>query len=254
MMRLMPLCVVIALLIAWEVGVRASGINEFLLVAPSRIWPALQQDAALLARGSWFTLKIMWVALTLAIVVGVAMAFIMHRSKWMQAALLPITVGLQVTPVMAIAPIILVWTGVEKPERALILIAWIVAFFPIVTAMLTGLRTVPQELRDLFSLYGASSWQRFAKLEWPASLPSLMGGIKVASGLALIGAVVAEFCVSSGSSSGLAWTLIQATKTLEMPRAFACLMLLTTIGVIHYAIFGWIEARVLRARGFDRNR
>jgi NitT/TauT family transport system permease protein len=254
MTKFLPTFVVIALLLAWEVGVRVSGVNEFVLVAPSRILPALTQDAALLAHSAWFTLKIMWTALALAIVVGVALAFAMYRSKLAQAALLPITVGLQVTPVMAIAPIILVWTGVERPERALVLIAWIVAFFPIVTAMLTGLRTVPQELRDVFSLYRASSWQRFAKLEWPASLPSLMGGMKVASGLALIGAVVAEFCVSSGTSSGLAWTLIQATKTLEMPRAFACLVLLTTIGVAHYALFGWIEARVLRARGLDKNR
>jgi NitT/TauT family transport system permease protein len=252
MMRLTPVVVVIALLFAWEIGVRASGVNEFVLVAPSRILTALQQDAALLARSAWFTLKIMWIALALAILIGVALAFIMYRSRLARAALLPITVGLQVTPVMAIAPIILVWTGVEQPERALVLIAWIVAFFPVVTAMLTGLRTVPQELRDLFSLYGASSWQRFIKLEWPASLPSLMGGIKVASGLALIGAVVAEFCVSSGTSSGLAWTLIQATKTLEMPRAFACLMLLTFIGIAHYAVFALIEARVLQARGLNR--
>jgi NitT/TauT family transport system permease protein len=252
--RLLPLLVVIVLLIAWEVGVRLSGVNEFVLVAPSRIWPALVQDAPLLIRGAWFTLKIMWIALALAFLIGVALAFAMYRSTLAQAALLPITVGLQVTPVMAIAPIILVWTGVEKPERALVLIAWIVAFFPIVTAMLTGLRTVPQELRDMFSLYRASSWQRFVKLEWPASLPSLMGGLKVASGLALIGAVVAEFCVSSGTSSGLAWTLIQATKTLEMPRAFACLVLLTAIGVVHYLVFGALEARVLQARGLNRDR
>jgi NitT/TauT family transport system permease protein len=252
MTKFLPTLVVIALLVAWEVGVRVSGVNEFVLVAPSRILPAFNQDAALLAHGAWFTLKIMWTALALAIVVGVALAFAMYRSALAQAALLPIVVGLQVTPVMAIAPIILVWTGVERPERALVLIAWIVAFFPIVTAMLTGLRTVPQELRDVFSLYRASSWQRFVKLEWPASLPSLMGGMKVASGLALIGAVVAEFCVSTGTSSGLAWTLIQATKTLEMPRAFACLVLLTAIGVVHYTLFGWIETRVLRARGLDR--
>jgi NitT/TauT family transport system permease protein len=252
MTRLLPLLVVIILLIAWEVGVRVSGVSEFILVAPLRIWPALVADAPLLAHGAWFTLKIMWIALALAFLIGVALAFAMYRSKLAQAALLPITVGLQVTPVMAIAPIILVWTGVEKPERALVLIAWIVAFFPIVTAMLTGLRTVPQDLRDMFSLYQASSWQRFIKLEWPASLPSLMSGLKVASGLALIGAVVAEFCVSSGSSYGLAWTLIQATKMLEIPRAFACLLLLTTIGVLHYMLFSALEAKVLRGRGLNQ--
>jgi NitT/TauT family transport system permease protein len=252
MKRLLPLLVVGLLLLLWEVGVRLSGVNEFVLVAPSRIVPAMQQDAALLASSAWFTLKIMWSALALAIVLGVALAFFMYRSRYAEAVLLPVTVGLQVTPVMAIAPILLVWTGIEHPERALVLIAWIVAFFPILTAMLTGLRTVPQDLRDLFSLYQASSWQRFCKLEWPASLPSLIGGMKVASGLSLIGAVVAEFCVSSGTSSGLAWTLMQATKNLEMPRAFACLVLLTAIGLIHYGCFAALEARIYRRRGLSR--
>jgi NitT/TauT family transport system permease protein len=252
MRKTLPLLVILLLLAAWEIGVRASGVNEFVLVAPSRIWPAMQADRALLLAGAWFTLKIMWIALLFAIVIGVALALLIHRSKFAEAALLPITVGLQVTPVMAIAPIILVWTGVEKPERALILIAWIVAFFPVVSSMLTGLATVPADLRDLFRLYGASPLQRFARLDWPASLPSLMGGIKVASGLALIGAVVAEFCVASGTSSGLAWTLIQATKMLEMPRAFACLVLLTTIGVAHYAAFAALERRILAKRGLNR--
>jgi NitT/TauT family transport system permease protein len=243
------LLVALLLLIAWEIGVRLSGANEFVIVAPSRILPVFQSDFALLAKGAWFTLKIMWTALALAIIVGVALAYAMYRSNLAEAALLPITVGLQVTPVVAMAPIILVWTGVEQPQRALVLIAWIVAFFPIVTAMLTGLRTIPPELRDLFTLYRASFWQRLRRLDWPASLPSLIGGIKVASGLSLIGAVVAEFCVSSGTSSGLAWTLIESTRQLELPRAFACLLLLTGIGLVHYGVFAQLERRILRARG-----
>jgi NitT/TauT family transport system permease protein len=252
MRRALPLLVVALLLAAWEIGVRLSGANEFVLVAPSRILPLFYTDSALLANGAWFTLKIMWTALGLAIVVGVALAFAIHRSRLAEAMLLPVTVGLQVTPVVAMAPIILVWTGVEHPQRALVLIAWIVAFFPIVTAMLTGLRTVPPELRDLFTLYRASPWQRLRWLDWPASLPSLIGGIKVASGLSLIGAVVAEFCVSSGTSSGLAWTLIESTRQLELPRAFACLLLLTGIGLAHYGLFAWVERRVLLKRGLNR--
>ncbi len=252
MRRALPLLVVALLLLAWELGVRLGGANEFVIVAPSRILPVFGDDAALLAQGAWFTLKIMWSALVLAIVIGVALAFAMHRSQLAEAALLPLTVGLQVTPVVAIAPIILVWTGVETPERALVLIAWIVAFFPIVTAMLTGLRTVAPELRDMFRLYRASRWQQMRYLDWPASLPSLIGGIKVASGLSLIGAVVAEFCVSSGTSSGLAWTLIESTRQLDLPRAFACLLLLTGIGLAHYGLFAWVERHILQKRGLNR--
>jgi NitT/TauT family transport system permease protein len=249
MKKLLPLLVIALLLLAWEIGVRLSGINEFVIVPPSRILPVLLSDFALLAKGAWFTLKIMWTALLLASVSGVALAFAFHRSRVAEAALLPLAVALQVTPVVAIAPIILLWTGVDHPERALVLIAWIVAFFPILTAMLTGLRTVPQELRDVLSLYRASAWQRMRYLDWPASLPSLIGGLKVASGLSLIGAVVAEFCVSSGTSSGLAWTLIESTRQLELPRAFACLVLLTGIGLVHYGVFAQWERRILRARG-----
>ena len=252
MKRFGPWIVTALLILLWEAGVRLSGVSEFVIVAPSRILPQMISDAALLTSGSWFTLKIMWMALLLAILSGITIGFAIHRSRLAEAALMPLSIMLQVTPVMAIAPIILVWTGVEKPERALVLIAWIVAFFPMLTATLTGLRTVPNELRDLFTLYRAPPLTRLFRLELAHALPGLIGGVKVASGLALIGAVVAEFCVSSGTSSGLAWTLIQATKTLEMPRAFTCLVLLTLIGLAHYGIWSVIEARVLKARGLDR--
>jgi NitT/TauT family transport system permease protein len=249
MRRAGPWLAALALFILWELGVRLSGVSEFIIVAPSRILPQLVQDAPLMLSGSWFTLKIMWAALLLAVLLGVLIGFVMARSRLAEAALAPITIALQVTPVMAIAPIILVWTGIEHPERALVLIAWIVAFFPMLTATLSGLATVPPELRDLFTLYGASPWQRLWRLDLAHALPGLLGGVKVASGLALIGAVVAEYCVASGTSSGLAWTLIQATKTLEMARAFACLLLLTLIGLVHHALWSVVERRVLAIRG-----
>jgi NitT/TauT family transport system permease protein len=116
-------------------------------------------------------------------------------------------------------------------------------------AVLTGLKAIPKELQDLFSLYRASSVQRFFRLDWPAILPTLIGGVKVAAGLALIGAVVAEFSAGAGTSQGLAWVLIQAVQQLELELGFACLLLLTAIGITQYLLIGWIEKNVLTARG-----
>ena len=162
----------------------------------------------------------------------------------------PLAVLVQVTPIIAIAPIVLVWTGPDFPERALLICAWLATFFPIFASQLTGLRSIAPDLRDLFKLYNASAWQRIIKLELPASLPSLMAGLKIASGSALIGAVVAEFAIGGvGNSEGLAWALAQATKQLEIARAFACLILLTGIGIFQYACLSWLEARILKKRG-----
>jgi NitT/TauT family transport system permease protein len=243
--------VVVALLIGWEVAVRATGVAPFVLPAPSAIGAALVEHWPVLAQATRYTVTITWVALGVSLITGVALALLIHRSRLAEAAVLPIAIGLQVTPVVAIAPIVLLWTGVENPARALVLIAWIVAFFPVVTAMLTGLKTIPREWHDLFTLYRASGWQRFTQLEVPASLPALLGGAKIASGLSLIGAVVAEFVVGSGTSQGLAWTLTQSIGLLEIPRAFACLALLTGFGLLQYGVLAWIEARVLARRGLS---
>lgn len=251
--RIVSLLVVVAVLAGWEVGVDMSHANRFVIVAPSVIARQLVLDWPLLAAASWFTLKIMWQALLLALVSGVGLAFLVERSKAMEAGILPIAIALQVTPVVAIAPILLVWAGPEAPERALLACAWIVTFFPILAAQLTALRQIPTELRDIFALHRARFWHRLWLLELPASLPGLLAGLKIASGLALIGAVVAEFAIGGiGDSSGLAWVLAQATKQLEMARAFASLALLTGIGIIHYLLFSTIEAHILHRRGILR--
>lgn len=251
--RLVSLLVVLALLLGWEAGVVLSHANPFVIVAPSVIVRQMVLDWPLFAGACWFTLKIMWQALALALVSGVFLAFLIERSRVMEAGILPIAVALQVTPVVAIAPILLVWTGPEASGRALLVCAWIVTFFPILAAQLTALRQIPHELKDIFALHQASFWQRLWLLDLPASLPTLLAGIKIASGLALIGAVVAEFAIGGiGESSGLAWILAQATKQLEMARAFASLVLLTAIGIIHYLLLSAIESHVLRQRGILR--
>jgi NitT/TauT family transport system permease protein len=247
--RALPLLILVLLILSWELAVYLLQVNRFVLPSPSAIWSALLKNLPMLLAATKFTLGITWIALLLAIVTGVGLGVLVHRSRIGAASVLPITLALQVTPIVAIAPIILVWTGVDHPERALMIIAWIVAFFPVMAAVLTGLKAIPKELQDLFSLYRASSVQRFFRLDWPAILPTLIGGVKVAAGLALIGAVVAEFSAGAGTSQGLAWVLIQAVQQLELELGFACLLLLTAIGITQYLLIGWIEKNVLTARG-----
>ncbi len=248
--KVISLMVVLALIVAWELGVKLSHANRFVVVAPSVIIQQFRLDWPMLLEALWFTLKITWAALALAIVTSVPMAFALHRSTVLEAGVLPVAVALQVTPIIAIAPIVLVWVGPDNPERALLVCAWLATFFPIFASALSGLRTISPDLRDLFSLYRASGWQRIIRLELPASVPSLMSGLKIASGSALIGAVVAEFAIGGvGNSAGLAWALAQATKQLEIARAFACLILLTGIGVIQYLILSYLENNLLKKRG-----
>src|SRR6202030_497892 len=160
--------------------------------------------------------------------------------------LYPYAVILQVTPVVAIAPLILIWIGYERIELALVLIAWIVAFFPILSNTTLGLRSADHNLIDLFRLYGASRWQILRRLQLPTALPYLLGAMKVSGGLALIGAVVAEFVAGSGTATGLAWRIIEAGNRLEIATMFAALALLAALGVAIFAALSGLEYLLLR--------
>jgi NitT/TauT family transport system permease protein len=149
-------------------------------------------------------------------------------------ALFPYEVILQVTPVVAIAPLILIWVGFERISLALVIIAWIVAFFPILSGMTLGLRSADADLTDLFRLYGASRWQRILRLQIPGALPYLLSAMKISGGLALIGAVVAEFAAGSGTATGLAWRIVEAGNRLEIAKMFAALGLLSALGIANF--------------------
>lgn len=242
----------LGLLLLWEMLVRTMSVPQYVLPAPSAIaqalvaqWPSLQLSVV-------YTLKIMWVALLLAVVSGVGLAILIHRSRLVEAAVLPLAIVLQVTPVVAIAPLVMIWVGVDKPDRTLIILAWIVAFFPMLSGTMLGLKSILPEQRDLFALYGARGWTRLWLLDLPAILPDIIGGLKIAAGLALMGAVVAEFVAGAGTSLGLAWRLIEAGNRFEVPTAFACLLLLALIGLAHYALLHWVEYRVLKQRGLGQ--
>ena len=230
-----PLVVGLVLLGAWELAVRAWEVPVYLVPAPSRIAATLVTDWTLLAGALAATLKIALLALALAVVLGVATAFVFVQSRIIEASLLPYAILLQVTPVVAVAPLIIIW--VDDPVAALVICATIVAFFPMVSNTTLGLRSVDRGLLDLFRTCGASRWQTLIRLRVPSALPYFFAGLRISSGLSLIGAVVAEFVAGTGgTSSGLAYQILQAGLQLNIPRMFAALLLIAAAGVAFFAI------------------
>jgi NitT/TauT family transport system permease protein len=223
---LFPALVGLLALASWQAAVRHYGVPVYVLPAPSDIAEALWQNWSSLLLSLWTTLRVTLEAFALAVIGGVALALLFSLSKSIESALYPYAVILQVTPVVAIAPLILIWVGYERIEVALVIVAWIVAF-------------ADHNLIDLFRLYGASRAQILRGVQLPSALPYLLGAMKISGGLALIGAVVAEFVAGSGTATGLAWRIIEAGNRLEIAKMFAALGLLAALGV---AIFGALSA------------
>lgn len=244
--RLLPPLVGVLFLLAWEAAVTAWDIPPFVLPPPSAVANALWNDAPLLLQSSWITLIITVQAFLLALISGVALAVLFKQSRTVEAALYPYAVILQVTPIVAIAPLVVIWVGYERVNLSLLILAWIVAFFPVLSNSTAGLAAVDPNLRDLFRLYGASRWQMLWRLQFPSALPYILAGAKISGGLALIGAVVAEFVAGSGTATGLAWRVIEAGNRLNMPRLFAALVLLSVLGILIFAALSWVQRLLLR--------
>ncbi len=243
----LPTLVAVATLGVWEWLVYVLEVAPFVLPAPSAILEALFADWDTLMSAAWITIRVTLMAFVLALVFGIAFAVLFAQSRTIERALFPYAVTLQVTPVVAIAPLILIWVGLDNAERAVLILATIVAFFPILANATLGLRSADRQLHELFDLYGASRWQRLVRLQFPAALPNILTGMKISGGLALIGAVVAEFAAGSGSSTGLAWVILQAGFNLKVARAFAALAILSAIGIAIYALLSWVEQRALKS-------
>ena len=242
----LPTLVAAATLGLWEWLVYVLEIQPFVLPAPSAIFAAAIADWDTLMSAAWITIRVTVMAFVLALVFGIAFAVLFAQSRTIERALFPYAVTLQVTPVVAIAPLILIWVGLDNAERAVLILATIVAFFPILANATLGLRSADRQLHELFDLYGASRWQRLIRLQFPAALPNILTGMKISGGLALIGAVVAEFAAGSGSSTGLAWVILQAGFNLKIARAFAALAILSAIGIAIYALLSWVERQALK--------
>ena len=229
-----PAAVMAALLLGWELLVRLAQIPSYTLPAPSRVAVTLWEHGPSLAASWWYTLRITLGAMLLASAGGVLIAAFFALSPPLERALLPVAVVLQVTPIVAIAPLILIY--VHSTTAALLLCAWIVAFFPILSNTLVGLRALDPNLRDLFQLYRASPWQRLALLRAPTALPYFLAGLKISGGLSLIGAVTAEMVAgAAGRETGLASRILEASFRTETPKMFAALALLVLTGVLIFA-------------------
>ena len=242
---LAPLSVGLAFLAIWEFCVWFFEVRVFVLPAPSVIALSLVENFVSLLDSLWFTVKITLLAFVLAVLGGVALAIVFSQSRAVEMALFPYAVVLQVTPIVAIAPLVIIWVGVDHAERAVLILAWIVAFFPMLANTTLGLKSTDHNLRNLFELYGATRWQRLAYLQLPNALPYILGGMKISGGLALIGAIVAEFVAGSGGSTGLAWRISEAGYRLQIPKMFAALIMLSLTGIVIFFALSWLENRLL---------
>lgn len=241
-----PLALGVAVLALWEGLVALYSVPRFVLPAPSAILDALVSDFPSLMAALWTTLRITLAAFVLAVISGVALAVLFSQSRIVEMMLYPYAVVLQVTPVVAIAPLIIIWVGFERINLALLILAWIVAFFPILSNTTLGLRSADHNLIDLFRLYGASDWQILVRLKLPSALPYLLSAAKTSGGLALIGTVVAEYGAGSGTATGLAWRILEAGNRLQIPRMFAALFLLAALGIAIFFALTLVEYLALR--------
>jgi NitT/TauT family transport system permease protein len=242
---LAPIVIGFVFLGLWEFVVRQAGIPYYILPGPLRIFSTLIADWGTLSGSLWITLQITGLALLGAVLVGGALSILFTQSKWLEYSLFPYAIILQVTPIVAIAPLIIIW--VNDTLLSLLICAWIVAFFPILSNTILGLNSADHNLINLFQLYGASRWQTLRYLRLPAALPYFLGGLRISGGLALIGAVVAEFVAGSGgTASGLAFRILEAGYQLKIPRMFAALAMVSGAGIVIFLVLSLISHLLLR--------
>ena len=242
---LAPIFVGILVLGLWEFAVRWNEVPSYVLPGPLLVGQTLIADWGTLSASLWITLRITFMALAAAVIVGVALAVLFTQSKWLEMALLPYAVILQVTPIVAIAPLIIIWAG--DINLSLLICAWIVAFFPILSNTILGLNSADHNLINFFQLHGATRWQTLRYLKLPAALPYFLAGLKISGGLALIGAVVAEFVAGTGGSeSGLAYRILEAGYQLKIPRVFAALLMISLSGIAIFLATSLISHLLLR--------
>jgi NitT/TauT family transport system permease protein len=235
-----PALMLAVVVVAWQAYVTIADVPHYVLPSPARIAEALVLGRALL-----ITLRTTFLALILALVGGVLLSILLVQSRWVELAFFPYAVILQVTPIVAIAPLILIYT--ETTEQALLICAFLVAFFPVLANTTQGLKSTDHNLLNLFELYGASRWQTLLYLKLPNALPFFLAGLRIAGGLALIAAVVAEFAAgTAGGNAGLAFRLLESQFRLNIPRLFAALVLLSFTGVLIYAATSLISHLLLR--------
>jgi NitT/TauT family transport system permease protein len=241
---LLPVLVLGLGIAAWDLVVRVNGIPPYVLPGPGLVAATLASDWPVLAASLLVTLTTTFEGLALAVIGGIGLAVLFNQSRLVEYSLYPYAVILQVTPVVAIAPLLLIYL---PQHGAVLACAWIVAFFPVLANTTLGLNSVDHNLVSLFELYGASRWQVLRHLKLPAALPFMLGGIRIAGGLALIGAVVAEIAAgTAGAGSGLAYRIVESGYRLNIPRLFAALVLLSVTGIVIFLLLSLLSHLMLR--------
>ena len=241
----LPILVVVLTVYAWDRICVINEIPHYILPRPGLVLETLIKDFPILLSALLVTLQTTLLALAVAVLGGVGLAVLFTQSKFIEMSFYPYAVILQVTPIVSIAPLIFIY--VDSKIAGLLICAWIVAFFPILSNTTLGLNSADHNLRDLFNIYGASRWQRLRFLQLPSALPYFLGGLRIAGGLALIGSVVAEYVAGTGGiGSGLAFTLLEAGYRLNIPRMFAALLLIAATGVVIFMALSLLSHMMLR--------
>ncbi|MFL2815473.1 MAG: ABC transporter permease [Alphaproteobacteria bacterium] len=241
-----PIVALIIIFIIWEFLVNLFSIQLYILPAPTDIFLSLNDNLSELLLATLNTLKITLFAFLIATLIAIGLAIIFSLSKILEISLYPITVIFQVTPVVAIAPLIIIWVGLDNAEIAILILSVIVAFFPVLANTNLGFRSVDKNLKELFLINRASKWQTLTKLNLPYATPYILTGMKTSIGLALIGTVVAEFVAGTGSSAGLSWIIIESGNRLDIAKLFSALILLVLSGIFLFLLMSTIEYSILR--------
>jgi NitT/TauT family transport system permease protein len=242
---MLPIIVMTLTIWGWDRVVRVNEIPHYILPGPGLVWDTLVEDWDTLSMSLMVTLQITMMALLAAIIGGVGLAILFAQSKFAEMSFFPYAVILQVTPIVSIAPLIFIY--VDSKIAGLLICAWVVAFFPILSNTTMGLKSADHNLRDLFTIYRATRWQKLVHLQLPSALPYFLSGLRIAGGLSLIGAVVAEYVAGTGGiGSGLAFRILEASYRLNIPRMFAGLLLIALTGVAIFAATSLLSHLLLR--------
>ncbi|MEN9221600.1 MAG: ABC transporter permease [Thermostichus sp. BF3_bins_97] len=240
-----PVIVGILFLVGWEVAVRVTGMPHYLLPGPILVVQTLFREWGALFPSLLITLKITVVAFFCATMSGLLISILFTQSKWIERSFFPYAVILQTMPIVSIAPLIIIWLR-NNTFAAMVVCAWIVAFFPIISNTTLGLNSADHNLLNLFQLYKANRWQTLIYLRLPSAMPYFMGGLRISGGLSLIGAVVAEFVVGTGGQrAGIAYQILISSFNLQVPRMFAALIMVTSLGILIFVSMSALSDRML---------
>lgn len=240
-----PVIVGILFLVGWELAVRVTGVPHYLLPGPILVVQTLIQEWGTLFPSLLITLKITVVAFFCATVSGLLISILFTQSKWIERSFFPYAVILQTMPIVSIAPLIIIWLR-NNTFAAMVVCAWIVAFFPIISNTTLGLNSADHNLLNLFQLYKANRWQTLIYLRLPSAMPYFMGGLRISGGLSLIGAVVAEFVAGTGGQrAGIAYQILISSFNLQVPRMFAALIMVTSLGILIFVSMSALSDKML---------